>query len=358
MLTPKGHLDCPTEYSSYKCQNPYIMRFRAGEMDTGTNIYKAFPCNKCVFCRSRRRKQWTTRLQLECQAHEVNSFATLTYKEFDAFTEQELFAKSRSLDYTDIQKFHKHLKMNVKRAGEPTYKHFNAGEYGEINTQRAHWHLILFGFDDRDRNQEWLSKIWKYGERIDLQNIIDEKAVGSYVSKYVIKKIGIGKGDYERIHKQTAPLHHGSTGIGWTTAKEKLLMPALESFKEFGDFNHIVYNDKIIFLDRYLSTKLALELGNTLQCGQGIKNAITHKGLEQLKEYITETKLIYDLYAPDDYADDKIPSYKYYTGKEPIDKKIDEIRNAWWYRHKQKAYKAEKYLKLLELYKKTKKNIA
>ena len=361
MLTPKGHIACPAEFSSFKCQNPYIMRFPAGEMDfykrDKTN-YKAFPCNKCIYCRKRKQKQWTTRLSLECEAHEHNSFVTLTYKEYDPFIESELFRKSRSLDYTDIQKFHKHLKMNVKRQGDKTYKHFNAGEYGEINTQRAHWHLILFGFADTERNRENIFKIWKYSdlkERV-IEEIIDTKAVGKYVSKYVLKNINLNQEQYKKIYNKQRPLHHGSTGLGWETAKSKFLIPALESFKEFGDFNHIIYDGKKIFLDRYLTHKLALLLGETLQCGNGIKNAITHKGLEQLKEYVAETKEIYKLYAPDEFNDETLPEYKYYTYDKKIDEQIDLVRKSWWYRHKAHHYNAEKILKLSELARKTKKN--
>lgn len=363
MLTPAGHINCPAEFSSFKCQNPYILTKAAGEFDTFKG-FKAFPCGKCIFCRSRKRKQWTTRLTLETESHEENAFITLTYKEYDPFIESELFAKSRSLDYTDIQKFHKHLKMNIKRQGEETYKHFNAGEYGEIGTKRAHWHLILFGFKNTPQNEENILKIWKHSnltERV-IEPILDTESVAKYVSKYVIKKIGMSKEEYEKIHKQTAPMHHGSTGLGWARAKEILTIPALESWKEFGDFNHLVYNGKKVFLDRYLAHKLALHLGEILECGHGIKNAITHKSLEQLKAYIDETKKIYKIYAPTEFEDETLPEYKYFWDESTelgrkTNKNIQALRRAWWYRHKARHFKAEKFLKLQEFKNILKKNI-
>ena len=345
-------LECPSEFQGYKCANPYIMQkpiiFGNDKKYTFNHKGLAFPCGKCIYCRSRKRKQWTTRLNFEAMRHNNNSFITLTYKEYHPIIENELFQKSRSLDYTDIQKFHKHLKMNVKRARMQQYKHFNAGEYGNLNTQRAHWHLINFGMQTNDTTKKWIEKIWKYGDINDIQEIIDSRGVASYVSKYVVKKVAEDNKD-----GRTPPMHHGSTGLGWEVARALLLKPAKESFREFGDFNHIVFNGKIVILDRYLKNKLAQELK--------IKDELTANGLLRLESYMKECQALYEFQAiktENDKIDD-LPFYAYYKQKDLNnlnDSHLHYLRKIWHYRHKAKAEQAYKYFKLQELRKSTLKN--
>lgn len=348
MLTQGGHIDCPQEFNSFKCQNPYVMVKQAGINDLNEKgkadfgSIKAFPCNKCVWCRKRRKAEWTTRLTLECESHDNNAFLTLTYKEFDPFTEPELFAKTRSLDYADWQNFNKMLRQYLQRTGQEKIKFYTAGEYGEISTQRAHWHSLLFNFRVNDNNTQIIKKLWKYAnpERIDLQEITDTKAVAKYVSKYVIKKVGINPTQYEQIYKRKAPFHRGSQGLGLKRALELFTKPALESFREFRDFNHIVYQGKKVLLDRYLRNKLAEHIG--------IRDELNYEGLKALKEYVKETEAIYSFFADKSILDDTLPEYPY----EVKSKKIENFRKAWWYRHKQRYYNNFKLMQLSEFKKK------
>ena len=349
MLTQGGHIDCPQEFNSFKCQNPYILTKPAGMNDLNEKgksdfkSLKAFPCNKCVWCRKRRKAEWTTRLTLECESHDNNAFLTLTYKEYDPFTEPELFAKTRSLDYADYQNFNKMLRQYLTRSKQEKIKFYTAGEYGELSTERAHWHSILFNFTANDQNNAKIREIWKHAnpERIDIQEIADSQAVARYVSKYVIKKVGINPTEYEKIYKRKAPFHRGSQGLGLKRALELFSKPALESFREFRDFNHIVYQGKKIILDRYLRNKIAENLA--------IKDELTYQGLQKLKEYIAETEKIYEIYSVLGHIDETMPEYPYEQSE-----RVFKLRKAWWYRHKQRYYQNYKLMQLSEFKKKVK----
>lgn len=64
--------------------------------------------------------------------HEENSFVTLTYSPENL--------PPRGLMKSDLQKYLKRL----RRAISHKIKYYACGEYGEKNTERAHYHLIIF----------------------------------------------------------------------------------------------------------------------------------------------------------------------------------------------------------------------
>lgn len=127
--------------------------------------------------------------------HDVSSFVTLTY-------DQKNY--SPSLDYLDYQRFMYRLR---DRFG-PT-RFFVCGEYGE-QTQRPHFHAILFGKTFRSNGQigknvyrsEELERLWKNGISSFGECTYESAA---YVAGYTLKKITGPPADshYSRVDLRT-----------------------------------------------------------------------------------------------------------------------------------------------------------
>lgn len=88
-------------------------------------------------CRINKRRLWTARLMMESYCHEHSAFVTLTYND-------ENLPAGGSLSPPDLRDFLKRLRYYY---GKPL-RYFAVGEYGETSTERAHYHLIVFGLED------------------------------------------------------------------------------------------------------------------------------------------------------------------------------------------------------------------
>lgn len=131
-------------------------------------------CSYCPGCRSRRSATWALRLGDEYQEWDRSCFLTLTISD-------EIFSDPNAPDPTrvrrrDLQLFFKRLRKSGFR-----FKYYAVGEYGE-RSARAHYHLILFGLDRRDRVA--IEAAWPWGI-VDIGNV--EPASIRYVTGYVMK---------------------------------------------------------------------------------------------------------------------------------------------------------------------------
>lgn len=131
----------------------------------------ALPCGNCIGCRTDKARQWALRCHLELQDHPSAVFTTLTYD-------------SRSLPAT-LQKHHlagflKRLRKK-KRGG---IRFFAAGEYGE-RTNRPHYHAILYGCSEADRQA--IADAWGMG--IARTDPITPQRI-AYCAGYCNKKVG------------------------------------------------------------------------------------------------------------------------------------------------------------------------
>lgn len=116
-------------------------------------LYK-IPCGHCLGCRSDLSKEWSDRLIMESLYHEHAYFITLTYcneylcykmrPSFDPETGE--YCDRASLDKSDWQAFMKRLRAKFP---ERRLRFYCAGEYGD-NTQRPHYHAIIFGLPDKE----------------------------------------------------------------------------------------------------------------------------------------------------------------------------------------------------------------
>lgn len=160
------------------------------------------PCGQCIGCRLERSRQWAVRCMHEAQMHDSNCFLTLTY-------DDEHVPAHGDLVYRHFQLFMKRLR---KRVGVPV-RFFMCGEYGE-NTNRPHFHAVLFGFRPSDLvlfkrggsgcdiyTSKLISEIWTDGFA-SVGELTFESA--AYVARYVCKKV-VGK-DADSHYWRTDPL--------------------------------------------------------------------------------------------------------------------------------------------------------
>ena len=165
------------------------------------------PCGQCHGCRLDRSREWAMRCMHEKQLHDHSCFLTLTY-------DNEHLPKDLSLEPIHLTNFLKRLR---KKLHPIKIRYFACGEYGD-ETKRAHYHLLLFGYDFTDKKlwkiqnghrlytSQLLSETWGMGHCL-IGNVTFESS--AYVARYVMKKRN-GKNQkkhYQFIDDQTGEIH-------------------------------------------------------------------------------------------------------------------------------------------------------
>lgn len=142
------------------------------------------PCGRCIGCRIVRARAWAVRCMHEASLHDENCFITLTYR--DECCPWELKVR-------DLQLFMKRLRQHVG----VRLRYFAVGEYGE-KFARPHYHLLLFGYDFKDKvfwkgsgmrkqyRSDLLERLWTDG--FALVGTVTT-ASAQYVSQYCTKII-------------------------------------------------------------------------------------------------------------------------------------------------------------------------
>lgn len=178
------------------------------------------PCGKCARCIQRRKIEWGFRMEEEMDISKTAYFVTLTYAPetvpYNKYGQKTLIP-TRSIDLKiakqeqgrkritkkwkaeqhdrSLQGFMKRLRQNQKRNWEKGFdaymhniqkddkiKFYACGEYGENNTKRPHYHLIIFNAT------EWNIKAsWTLGTTHILP--ASRQTIG-YVMKYLDKQLG------------------------------------------------------------------------------------------------------------------------------------------------------------------------
>jgi hypothetical protein len=128
-------------------------------------------------CRIGRRRQWSARIQYEALQYEGSCFVTLTYDPDSVPRDSDGVHVLRK---PDLQKFFKRWR---KSCGPVRY--FSCGEYGD-QTQRPHYHAVLFGLPMSDAVAEQIQQTWKLGFT-QTTELTPERA--SYVAHYATKKL-------------------------------------------------------------------------------------------------------------------------------------------------------------------------
>lgn len=252
-------LSAPVKLQKLICQSPYF--------SVAHNAI--FPCGKCVLCRARRGRQWSHRLALESTDWSSVCHVTLTYSAREDNHDMEFY-------YSDVQLFMKKFRKFLDSIGYSKIKFFCAGERGSNGTQRVHYHVLLFGIDRSFRDV--ITQKWQHGF-IKLRQVESSRGmrkVASYVSQYVLKKIGDKKDG----------IQHCSRGIGLRAAIRLFKKTFLAHYQEFGDFQPIVWQGEVLRLDRYIKSKIAEELG--------ILEELKSRWKEKVKEFLEEILVTYE----------------------------------------------------------------
>lgn len=152
------------------------------------------PCGACFGCRMGYAELWSIRCQHEARLWDRSVFVTLTYD--DAHLPWH-----GGLLYPHLQGFFKRLRKAYRgdhsipeAGGKLPIRFFAAGEYG-AQTDRAHWHILLFNWCPPDF--DYLSgrsgielpsmlRLWPFGShRVDMFS----SGRASYIAGYSAKKV-------------------------------------------------------------------------------------------------------------------------------------------------------------------------
>lgn len=120
-----------------------------------------------------RARAWAFRCTLELQQHRSATFTTLTYDDKHL---------PPTLSKRDLQLFLKRARKSLGK--DRPVRFFACGEYGEVN-HRPHYHAILYGLSERDR--DLVESAWGKGRT---QTVPAGPASIAYTAGYCAKKIG------------------------------------------------------------------------------------------------------------------------------------------------------------------------
>lgn len=180
--------------------------------------YQYIKCRKCEECKADYARDWSIRCAHEFQIQGCGAFITLTIDD----TKVNLFNDEKNLRHycKRCVKGNRYIKYPInytlckgliqdelKRMRDKLYKkygisirYFGCGEYGSSeNSERPHYHILIFGYDFPDKYQlevskkgvpiyfsEELQSYWKYGIA-KLQEINHRACM--YTAKYCMKKL-------------------------------------------------------------------------------------------------------------------------------------------------------------------------
>ena len=188
------------------------------------------PCGKCDECRRLLKTGWSFRLGLELQDKIAKGwhvgFCTLTYNDWhvptiprDCFLNPaQEYERIMCFDKYEVMHFIRVLRSNLaNRFGVTGIVYFIGSEYGEHNTQRPHYHMLVSYPPDKISDKElhalisnfWTDKGFVYPENYDgtgrgyhydeeqkpfkVDTSIGAYLCAKYASKYACKDIGFEK---------------------------------------------------------------------------------------------------------------------------------------------------------------------
>lgn len=199
--------------------------------DTLPDEYISVPCGHCDYCIKRKQSEWAFRLVYEMRSYSQNAFLTLTFK--DEYLD--------TMDNKEIRKCIRRFLDNVRKRCGKNIKHFIVAELGS-DTERLHFHGILFGTSRESFPYIDILLSWKYG-RVSL-GYCNVKTC-NYVVKYLCKQIGDGR---MTDGMNRVICSHG-IGAGYVTDYIKL--------QHRKEMNYtIMYGNRFYYMSRYLSERI------------------------------------------------------------------------------------------------------
>lgn len=185
-------MPCHAPKAAWRTLKGTILRFSTPtfkELTRSDNPYTYIevPCTKCEGCQQAHARAWAFRCQLELQQHQHTVFTTLTYA-----PENEPITLAK-----------RHIQLWIKRLRKKReLRYFISGEYGE-NTQRPHYHAILFGISTEQAEE--IEKSWGLGH---CRTYPANAKTIAYTAGYTAKKNGWNlQAKQERINPETGEVY-------------------------------------------------------------------------------------------------------------------------------------------------------
>lgn len=261
-----------------KCNNPITLT-----KNLNPYIYPdglKVPCGKCTECRIRKRSEWSLRMQHELTSWENSIFVTLTYSD-------EYLPKYASLDKEGLRKFFKRLRKRLS-IHDRKIKYFACGEYGP-ETQRPHYHAIIFGMSLREEDKQFIRDSWPLCDwnsyKINLNSFgLAEPDSIRYVAQYIDKKFTGEKAHEEYINRNRESVFKiCSLGIGKDFCRD--------NSKKLIQDCYVQHNGKKMSLPRYYLKKLeedGHDMSNAKQKAKQLESEIIEKitGISDLKRFV------------------------------------------------------------------------
>lgn len=195
------------------------------------------PCKKCIPCKINKTSEWTLRILMELQYWQSAVFVTLTYN-------QDNLPANGSLSREVLSDFFKSLRQNLNGR---KIKYYACGEYGDSdNTERPHYHCIIFGVSDSLEDRKALFNSWKNCDDWMFFGKTWFKTVGTvtkdsaqYVSGYCQKKLfgDLALEEYDR-RGRNPPFQTQSNGIGERYFLDNYDLIKKDGFIFFDGVNH------------------------------------------------------------------------------------------------------------------------
>lgn len=203
------------------------------------------PCGQCIKCRLLKAQHWSARMDHEAREHDDNCFITLTY-------DDDHLPYGGTLVKHHLQDFFKRLR---KRIAPNKVRYYACGEYGD-ETDRPHYHAILFGYDFEDAvfvghrdgypvyESELLAKVWPFGFH-EIGTVTLDSC--GYVAGYCLKKVtGVNAYEhYQVIVESTGELYDREPEFGLMSRRPGIGHDHFQKFKS--DYYPA---DEIVFLNR------------------------------------------------------------------------------------------------------------
>ena len=266
-------------------------------------------CGKCPACKKEWRTHLAHRVRYELQNYNYNEKCFITLTCDDAHI-NEVFP-GMSLNHEYFKKFIKRLRryLEYHKIPHKPIKYLVSGEYGQHNTHRPHFHLILFGWKPTDLkvkgrskkgfqvcSSDLLTKLWRAGF-VEVGDVTNETA--PYMVKYIVKYSEYRKSvtvkkriteDY--INEETGEIHEfeyvdkvrknvfkAPVFVRWTKDK------GYEYEEKIIKAPYIVYPKKILGIDYFLAHYRQILSNGFITDNRGCRHGIPKNFLKYCKEH-------------------------------------------------------------------------
>lgn len=190
-------------------------------------------CGKCLPCLTKRRQEWTIRLEQEFKHSKGALFVTLTY-------DPKHMPNDNSLNKKHVQDYMKRLR---KRDGTNKIRYYLTGEYGSKGA-RPHYHVLLFNATEQHARKSWNDS---RGNPIGYVHIGKVTLASiAYCTKYIVQPELKTEGK-----QKPFALMSRAYGIG-----AHYLTDEMVAWHKEDDRNYIVSDKKKIRLPRFYKTKI------------------------------------------------------------------------------------------------------